>query len=336
MQKKAKYFKVLPEKKIKCTLCPHECILLDGQTGICRARKNIDGTLKTLVFSNPCAVNIDPVEKKPLYHFLPGSKTFSVGTAGCSLSCKNCQNYTISQANPQDVNNYYLEPQDIVTKAIENNCSSISYTYTEPMVFFEYMLETAKLAHKNNLKNIIVSSGFVNQTPLEELIPHIDAANIDLKSFDDEIYKKLSSARLQPILNTLLLLKKHKIHLEITSLIIPEYTDDLKMIEKMSNWLHENQFDETALHFSKFFPTYKLSESKITPNKTIEKAIAIAENTGIKYVYAGNMKSKKENTYCPNCDSILIEREGFFAEVKNFNEGKCNICGKKIAGIWAK
>lgn len=336
MQKKAKYFKVLPEKKIKCTLCPHECILLNGQTGICKTRQNIDGILKTLVFSNPCAVNIDPIEKKPLFHFLAGSKTFSIGTAGCNLSCKNCQNYTISQAKPQDVNSYYLEPQNVITKAIENNCNSISYTYTEPTVFYEYMLETAKLAYKNNLKNIIVSSGFVNQAPLEELIPYIDAANIDLKSFNDKIYRKLSSARLQPVLNTLLLLQKHKIHLEITNLIIPDYTDDLLMIKKMCNWLSENKFNETALHFSKFFPTYKLSASKSTPNELVEKAITIAENAGIKYVYAGNMKSKKENTYCPECKSILIKREGFFTEIKNFSKGKCTVCGKNISGIWAK
>ncbi|MEA3451023.1 MAG: AmmeMemoRadiSam system radical SAM enzyme, partial [Bacteroidota bacterium] len=262
MKKEAKYFEILPEKKVKCTLCPHECILSDGQVGICRARKNINGSLITLVFSNPCAVGIDPIEKKPLYHFLPGSRTFSIGTAGCSLSCKNCQNYSISQASPEETNNYLLKPKDVVSKAIENGCESISYTYTEPMVFYEYMLDTAKLAHQKNLKNIIVSSGFVNQKPLEELIPHIDAANIDLKSFDEKKYKKISSASLQPILNTLLTLKKHNVHLEITNLLIPDYTDDLKIIEKMCNWLTKNKFEETALHFSKFFPTYKLSDSR--------------------------------------------------------------------------
>ena len=337
MEKEADYYYVLNGKKLKCTLCPHECILLDGQMGICKARKNIDGKLIALSYSNACAVNIDPIEKKPLFHFLPRSKTFSIASAGCSLSCKNCQNYTISQKGPEQTQNYFLSPKDIVAKALENNCESISFTYTEPLVFYEYTLETAKIAHQNNLKNVIVSSGYVNAKPLENLIPFIDAANIDLKSFDDKIYKKLSSAHLQPVLDSLKILRQSNVWLEITNLIIPEYTDDLEMIDEMCKWLIDNGFEDAPLHFSKFFPVYKLSEIEPTADQTIEKAIEIAYKNGLKYVYAGNVRANKyENTYCPKCGTILIERYGFDARLKNMTNGKCENCEEKIEGIWTK
>ncbi len=337
MEKEAAYYYTLNDKKVKCTLCPHECILFNGQVGICKARKNINGKLITLAYSNPCAINIDPIEKKPLFHFLPHSKTFSIATAGCSLSCKNCQNYSISQANPEETTNYHLSPEDVVARALENKCQSISFTYTEPLVFYEYTLDTAKIAHKNNLKNVIVSSGYINPEPLKKLIPFIDAANIDLKSFDDKIYRKLSSAHLQPVLDTLMTLKENKVWLEITNLIIPGYTDNLYMIDEMCKWLVNNGFEETPLHFSKFFPVYKLSDIEPTPDKIVEKAIDIAYKNGLKYVYAGNIRGNKyENTYCPQCGEILIDRYGFSAKEKNIQNGKCKICKEKINGIWSK
>lgn len=335
MEIQAKYFEILSDKKVKCTLCPHECILRIGQTGICHVRKNIDGNLISLAYSNPCAVNIDPIEKKPLYHFLPGTKTFSIATAGCNLSCKNCQNFSISQVGPTETSNYYLQPHEVVKNALENNCQTISYTYTEPLVFFEYTLDTAKIAHKNNLKNILVSAGYINPEPLKEIIPFIDAANIDLKSFDENIYKKISSAKLKPVLETLLNLKKNNVWLEITNLIIPGHTDNFEMIERMTKWLFENGFEKTPIHFSKFYPVYKLSNERSTPDSSIEKAIEIAEKNGLKFIYSGNIRGhKNENTFCTACHSILIERDGFKSKIINLKEGKCKICEEKIDGIW--
>jgi pyruvate formate lyase activating enzyme len=335
MLKEAKYYSKLEQKKIKCTLCPHECILNIGQTGICRTRKNIDGKLYTLAFSNPVAINIDPIEKKPLYHFLPTSRTFSIATAGCNLRCKNCQNATISQVSPEQTNNYNLEPKQIIDSALKNNCKSIAYTYTDPVVFYEYALETAKLAKKNGLKNIIVSAGYINQKPLEELCQFIDAANIDLKSFDDNLYKKLNSARLQPVLETLKTLRKKNIWLEITNLLIPGFNDNEQMIDKMTKWLAKNGFDETPLHFSKFYPTYKLSNIAPTPLETIEKAIQIARQNGLKYIYGGNIWGhNSENTYCPNCNNIIISRNSYNTKIKAIENGKCTFCGKKINGVW--
>lgn len=331
----AKYYNTFENNKIKCTLCPHECILHSGQVGICKTRKNIDGKLYTLAYSNPCAVNIDPIEKKPLQHFHPSSKTLSIATAGCSLSCMNCQNASISQVGPDKVKNYNLKPEQIVDLALKNNCKSISYTYTEPFVFFEYMLDTAKLAKDAGLKNIIVSSGFVNTAPLKELIPYLDAANIDLKSFNNEKYKQMSKATLNPVLNTLSELKNANIWLEITNLLIPEFNDDKVMISEMCNWLISNKFENTPLHFSKFYPTYKLTNTPATSTKTIEKAIKIAKGLGINYVYSGNIPGNKyEHTFCPKCGMKIIERVGYNVLKNKIKIDKCPQCGHKTHGVW--
>ncbi|MBN2662966.1 MAG: AmmeMemoRadiSam system radical SAM enzyme [Bacteroidales bacterium] len=332
----AKYYQVLENKKIRCTLCPHECILFCDKIGICKTRKNIDGKLFSLAYANPSAVSIDPVEKKPLLHFSPSTQTFSLATAGCSLFCKNCQNSNISQVSPLQTKNYNLLPEQIVDLALKNNCQSISYTYTEPFVFYEYMLETAALAKKQSLKNIIVSSGYVNKKPLLELIPFLDAANIDLKSFDNADYKKMSGASLQPVLDTLIELKKANVWLEITNLIIPSFNDDAEMISNMCNWLVDNGFEDIPLHFSKFFPTYKLLNYRPTSNDKIEEAITIAKAAGVKYVYSGNIYGhKNENTYCSGCGYLIIEREGFSVLNNYISKGKCSNCNHKIPGVWS-
>lgn len=331
----AKYYEVLKDNKIKCTLCPHECILFCDKIGICKTRKNIDGKLFSLAYANPCAVSIDPIEKKPLLHFLPSSKTFSIATAGCSLSCKNCQNSTISQVSPLQTKNYNLLPEQIIDLALKNNCKSVSYTYTEPFVFYEYMLDTAKLAKQHDLKNIIVSSGYVNKHPLLELVPFLDAANIDLKSFENQTYKQMSGATLQPVLNTLLELKKADVWLEITNLIIPNFNDEAKMIVEMCKWLVDNGFENTPLHFSKFYPTYKLLNTEPTSNEKIEEAIEIAQNIGLKYVYSGNIyRHKNESTYCSSCGIKLIDRNGFNVIKNNLIGDKCPNCGDTIHGVW--
>ncbi len=332
-KKKTKYYEKLENKKVICKLCPHECELSDGQTGLCNARQNENGELVSLSYGKIVAIHIDPIEKKPLYHFKPGSQTFSIGTAGCNLHCKNCQNSGISQKSPNELEFTEASPEQIVNSAIENGCNSISYTYTEPTIFYEFMLETAKLAHEKGLKNIIVSNGYINEEPLLELIPYIDAANIDLKCFNDSIYRKITTAHLQPVLNTLKTLKDNGIWLEITNLVIPGYTDDLKIIKEMCEWLVDNGFEDVPLHFSRFHPSYKMHDVPSTSIETLDKAYEIAKSKGINYVYLGNLRTEKTNTYCPYCGAIIIERSGFETDAKNFT-GVCPKCGKEINGIW--
>ncbi|MCX7953620.1 MAG: AmmeMemoRadiSam system radical SAM enzyme [Bacteroidales bacterium] len=331
--KEAKHWEKVREGVVKCKLCPHECILKNGDIGICKARKNINGTLYALTYNKPVSINIDPIEKKPLYHFFPTTNIFSIGTAGCNFSCLNCQNWQISQFSPLEIKSYNYTPEEIVDLAIKNNCPSIAFTYNEPIIFYEYMYDIAVLAKKKGLKTVIVSNGYINEKPLLELIPYIDAANIDLKNFSDSIYRSLNGGTLHPVLNTLKLLKKHNVWLEITNLIVPTYTDDLKMIEEMAKWLVNNGFSTTPLHFSRFFPAYKLTSLYPTPLETIKKAVEIAKKAGIRYVYEGNIL-QKENTVCPKCGFTLIERYGYNVKITGLKDGKCAKCGMIIEGVW--
>ncbi|HOZ30544.1 MAG TPA: AmmeMemoRadiSam system radical SAM enzyme [Bacteroidales bacterium] len=332
-KKKTKYYEKLDNNKVQCTLCPHTCILGEDQKGLCNSRKNINGELVSLTYGKPVSINIDPVEKKPLYHFLPGSTTLSFGTAGCNLHCKNCQNSSISQADPEKIDYIAATSEQIVNTALANECKSISYTYTEPTIFYEFMLETAKLAHEKGLKNIMVSNGYINQEPLLELIPYIDAANIDLKCFNDSIYKNITTANLQPVLNTLLTLKENGVWLEITNLVIPDYTDDMEMISEMCDWLVANGLEDVPIHFSRFHPSYKMQNVQPTPTETLQKAYSIAKEKGMKYVYLGNIQIDKTNTICPNCGETILTRSGFSTATNNFN-GVCPKCGKEINGVW--
>lgn len=330
---KAKYYEKLEGGRVLCKLCPHECKLSEGKLGFCKARKNVNGELISLSYGNLVAIHIDPIEKKPLYHFMPGSTSFSIGTAGCNLSCKNCQNSEISQSSPLQLERIKATPEQIVEAAKKNNSASISYTYTEPTIFYEFVLETAKLAKKNGIKNIIISNGFINPEPLKELIPYLDAANIDLKAFDDSIYREITSARLEPILNNLKILRDSGVWLEITNLIIPGHTDDMQMISEMCEWLVENGFAETPLHFSRFFPANKMMHVPPTSVETVEKAAKIAKSKGIKYVYLGNVHQEEGNTICPKCGKTLIKRKTYRTEIDGFS-GKCGSCGEVINGVW--
>lgn len=330
---KAKYYEKLDKDKVVCTLCPHACVLESGDMGLCNARKNENGELISLTYGKLIAVHIDPIEKKPLYHFKPNSQTFSIGSAGCNLHCQNCQNSSISQKSIFEHKYKEASPEQIVNWAIQNKCNSISYTYTEPTVFYEMVLETAKIAHQKGLQNIIVSNGFINQEPLLELIPFIDAANIDLKCFHDSIYHEITTARLQPVLQTLQTLKEKGVWLEITNLVIPGFTDDFKMIEQMCDWFVSSGFEDVPLHFSRFYPSYKMSDVLPTSKETLEKAYKIAKDKGLKYVYLGNIQTDKTNTYCPYCHAKIIERNGYQASAKSF-KGKCPKCGKKINGVF--
>lgn len=332
--REAAYYVSTP-RGVKCLLCPNECILKENETGLCRSRTNINGKLYTKVYGNPCAMHIDPVEKKPLFHFLPSSKAFSIATAGCNLACLNCQNWEISQSGPENTRNYDLMPVKVVETCEKYNCKSIAYTYSEPITFYEYVYDTAKIAKARNIKNIFVSAGYINEKPLRDLCKYIDAANIDLKSFKNSIYENLNGATLQPVLNCLKILKQEKVWLEITNLVIPSWTDDMDMIKEMCDWLYKNGFKDYPLHFSRFQPMYKLTNLPPTPLSTLEKARDIAINAGMRYVYIGNVPGASyENTYCPKCKKLIVERRGFRILKNNIKNGKCKFCGEKIPGVW--
>lgn len=332
--KEAKYWKNV-NGSVRCYLCPHQCLLKDGEWGICRNRKAAEGKLFSMVYGEPCAVNTDPVEKKPLYNFLPGSRTLSIGTAGCNLSCKNCQNHEISQAGSYQTSNYNLMPEHVVKLALEHSCDAIAYTYTEPATFAEYVYDTSVIAARHGLKNIMVSSGFINRQPLKDLCKVIDAANIDLKSFDDRVYRELNAGRLNTVLNTLNTMNEMGVWLEITFLIVPGWSDDLDKIRAMVKWMVQNDMKDVPLHFSRFFPTYQLTDLLPTQTEVMEKAWEIAREEGIKQVYLGNIPgSGKEHTFCPSCGRMVIQRNGFAVEEVLLKNGKCLHCGHLVPGVW--
>jgi len=328
--KKALYWKILKEKIVRCELCPKFCVLKDGEFGNCNARKNISGKLFSVVYGKPCSIAIDPIEKKPLFHFLPGTSIFSIGTSGCNLHCEFCQNWTISQQQLENVATIDLLPKTVVERAIKAKCPSIGYTYNEPTIFYEYAYDCMKLARKQRLRNVIVSNGFINKQPLLEWCKYLDAANIDLKG-DEEFYKKITFARLEPVLESLKILKEKRIWLEITNLLIPTLNDKETWLRKMCKWIVDNLDNETPVHFSRFFPNYKVAV-KETPIELLKKAEKIAKESGLKYVYVGNIR-EEENTYCSKCGNLLIERTGFDVLQNNIQNGKCE-CGERIAGVW--
>jgi pyruvate formate lyase activating enzyme len=320
---------------IMCRICPNECVLKEGELSKCNNRKVHDSKLYTLAYGNPCSVNVDPVEKKPLYHFLPGSKAFSIATAGCNLVCLNCQNWTISQTSPDKTRNIDLMPQNVVEECLKNSCSSIAYTYSEPITFYEYVFETATLARKSGIKNIFKSNGYINPEPLKKMCGVIDAANIDLKAFSEGTYLKLTGGKLQPVLDSLRVFRDMGVWLEITNLIIPDWTDNLDDIRAMCKWLSNNGFKETPLHFSRFYPLHKLEQLPPTPVEILNAAHKIATEEGLRYVYTGNAPGNEiSNTICPSCNSTLVVRQGYRIPSNVIAGGKCNKCGAKIEGVW--
>lgn len=330
-KKEALFYTTLEDNNVKCNLCPHNCMISEGNIGNCRVRKNDGGNLYSLVYGKPCSINIDPVEKKPLYHFLPGKNIFSIGTVGCNLHCKNCQNSDISQESDPDLFSKSLSPKEVVDYAKKNSIPMIAYTYNEPTVFFEYMLDIAKLAKNAGIKNVMVSNGFINEEPLYELCKYMDAANIDIKCFSNEFYKKICFGSFDPVLKATKQMHLAGVWVELTNLIIPTLSDDMEKIEQMCRWIKENLSTDVPLHFSRFFPQYQLENISQTSTVTLENARDIA----IKYlnhVYIGNT-TKESNTYCLKCKKLLIARKGYHAEFNDFVEGKC-VCGMKISGVW--
>lgn len=324
------------EQILQCQLCPKACRIARGQSGDCRVRVNRDGKLLSVVYGHPVSVYVDPVEKKPLYHFKPGTRILSIATVGCNLHCKNCQNWEISQAFPWDTQNYYLPPKHLIPLAQRNECPSIAYTYTEPLVYYEYTLDSSILAHQSSLRNVLVTAGFANPQPLRRLYPHIDAANIDLKAMSNEFYRRICKAELKPVLTAIELAKETGVWVEITNLVIPTLNDDPKMIAKLARWIVRYLGPDTPLHLSAFTPRYKLTNLPPTPKKTLVQAREIAREQGVRYVYIGNViGTSGSNTYCPTDDSLLIEREGYHIISNSLDtKGRCPTCQQTIAGIW--
>ena len=288
------------------------------------------------MYGNPCAVHLDPIEKKPLFHVLPGTLSYSIATAGCNLHCKFCQNWEISQTRPEKTINYNLPPDQVVAGAKGGDCPSIAYTYVEPLIFYEYMLDSARLAKKAGILNVCHSAGYVNFQPLEKLTEVLDAACIDLKSFDPQFYREMVGGELSPVLRTLKTLRQKKVHVEIVNLLIPKFNDQPEQLAKMCAWIKDELGPLTPLHFSRFYPLYKMKNHYPTPVSTLEKAREIALKTGLKYVYLGNIPAHPaESTYCPKCGAVVIKRTGYTVLGINIREGKCVSCGRQIAGVWS-
>ena len=336
-----KYYESLKDKRIQCRLCPNDCIIVDGKAGLCHTRINIEGKLYSTVYGYPCSLHIDPIEKKPLYHYYPGQKILSFGTYGCNLFCLGCQNYGITRVDASkkteitEIDNLeYYSPEDIINVALKNNIKLIAYTYNEPTIFFEYMIDIAKLARKKDIKNVIVSNGYINPEPLKELCKYIDAANIDLKGITEEFYHEYSKTKLKPILETIKTLHKNGIWLELTNLVIHELNDNPKDIKELCDWIKNNVGTLTPLHFSRFYPYYHASDIPPTNPQKLEEAKKIALKTGIKYVYVGNL-GFLDNTECSKCGAVLIERDYHDSHIKGLiKKNKCANCGTVLEGIF--
>jgi pyruvate formate lyase activating enzyme len=311
-------------------------MLDEGARGNCRVRVNRGGRLVSLVYGKPVAIHIDPVEKKPMFHFLPGTRTFSLATAGCNLHCLNCQNWQISQLNPEDADAEDWPVEKVIAAAKQHGCRSISSTYTEPIIFYEYAVDIATAARRESMKNIWVTAGYIEQEPLTEACKVLDGANVDIKAFSDAFYKRICGAHLQPVLDAIETMHRLGVWVEITNLVIPGENDDMGMIRDMCKWIIEKCGDTTPLHFSRFHPMYKMAERLPTPAATLFKAAETATAAGIRHVYVGNLDAGDyEHTWCPSCHKKVIERQGFeIVSNKVDVTGRCGFCGAAISGVW--
>ena len=332
---KALFYEQLDDGRLLCTLCPRNCKLKSGQHGFCYVRQNIDGTMNNLAYGRPYAVNVDPVEKKPLYHFLPGTKILSIGTSGCNMACKYCQNWDISEAQFDQKRALDLPPARIIQMAVHYESKSIAYTYNEPTIFAEYAMDTARMGKETNLKNVMVTNGYIAPSAIESVYKDIDAANVDLKAFDDKFYQKLTLSHLEPVLECLRYLKKLNVWIEITNLVIPTYNDDQKTIARMCEWILKELDEFVPVHFTAFHPDYKLKNISPTTPGTLFRIRKQAMDIGLKYVYVGNiMDDDASNTYCHKCRSVLIKRSWYSTEIRNLQNGHCSKCQTRIPGIF--
>ncbi|OQY08185.1 MAG: AmmeMemoRadiSam system radical SAM enzyme [Desulfobacteraceae bacterium 4572_123] len=330
-------YKPLQNKAVQCNLCHHRCVITDGKRGICNVRENRSGTLETMVYGKVIAGHIDPVEKKPIYHMMPGSRSYSIATVGCNFKCRFCQNADIAQM-PADRSGLVMgekfSPRNIVSRAVESHCRSIAYTYTEPTIFFEYALEIAGLAHAKGLRNIFVTNGYMTPEAIEMATGLIDAANVDLKAFSDKFYKKYCSARLAPVLETLKHMRSAGIWIEVTTLLIPGLNDDKHEIASLAEFIADSLGRETPWHISRFHPAYRLLDAPLTPVKSLTTAFEIGKDAGLKYVYIGNVATKHgADTFCSNCGTTVIDRKGYTARCNMTRDERCPVCNEKIQGV---
>jgi pyruvate formate lyase activating enzyme len=336
--KEALFYQKLEGQKVKCELCPHNCLIVEGRRGVCGVRENQEGKLLSLVYGKIIAAHVDPIEKKPLFHFLPGSRAYSIATVGCNFRCLFCQNYDISQMPKEErmeILGEEISPEEVVASAIENQCQSISYTYTEPTIFFEFAYDCAKRAVERGLKNNFITNGYINPEPLKMISPYLHGANVDLKSFREEFYRKICGARLAPVLKSLKLMVELKIWLEVTTLLIPELNDSNEEITEIADFIKNELGEQVPWHVSAFYPTYKMTDRPRTPAETLIRAREIGLKAGLKYVFVGNIPiTGSEDTYCRECQKLLIQRSGFQVRQNNIKKHHCPYCGAEIKGVW--
>jgi pyruvate formate lyase activating enzyme len=334
MIKEAMLFRPLGEGKVSCFLCSHRCQIADSKFGICGVRQNKKGKLYTHVYGEVIAAHVDPIEKKPLYHFLPGTTSFSIATIGCNFRCPFCQNWSISQVSKrkdEGPSGHKLLPQDVVAAAANTGCRSISYTYTEPTIFYEYAYDTARLAAKRGLANVFVTNGFMTAEALEAFHPYLDACNVDLKSFRDEFYKKICQGRLQPVLDSIRLMKKMDIWVEVTTLVVPGQNDSIEELRDIARFIAETGLD-IPWHISRFHPDYQFTDTIATPIEVLHKARSIGKEAGLRYVYIGNVYGESDETRCPSCGKTLIRRDGFHVSDNKLKDSACPFCGNTVSG----
>jgi len=334
MKKEARFWKALSDSKIQCSLCSHYCKIDNEKVGICGVRKNENGRLFSLIYGSCSSIAVDPIEKKPLYHFYPGTKALSLGTVGCNFKCKHCQNFGISTAGPDFSYMKEITPEMTVDLARQYSCQGIAYTYNEPTIWHEFNFDSAKLAKKNDLYTTYVTNGYISEEPLLELSSVLDAMNIDVKAFTNDFYKKVCKARLKPVLDTCVLAKELGIHIELTYLVIPSYNDSFGEVEEFCKWVVEKLGKDIPIHFSRFHPNHNLTNVPRTPMETMLKVYEIGKKVGILYCYLGNVPAGDyENTICPKCGNICVERNGFFVKNSGLKGNKCSKCGFSLSLI---
>jgi pyruvate formate lyase activating enzyme len=320
---------------VLCQLCARSCRIADGDRGLCRARMNVGGELRSLVYGRPVAMHVDPIEKKPFYHFLPGASAFSLATSGCPLRCKFCQNWEISQSRPEDQPAPFTSPESLVGAATSRGAPVIAFTYNEPTVFTEYLTDVARAARPRRVRCVLVSCGFMNQAPLAEMCDVLDAIKIDLKGYDESFYEKVCGASLKPVLRSIRQIAAHGVHLELVNLVVPTLNDSPSMLAELSKWVAGEVGPDVPLHFTRFHPDYQFPHLPPTPVSTLERARDIARREGIRYAYVGNVPDHPGNdTYCPQCGRAVVERHGFFVTAQNLAKGRCRFCGAAVAGVW--
>ena len=331
----AQFYEKLPYKKTRCKLCPRECVIDDRERGYCGVRENRGGTYYTLVHSRVCAAHIDPMEKKPLFHFHPGTLAFSIATAGCNVNCKMCQNWEISQSRPEQVRDTYMPPKDLATLAQENKCPSIAYTYSEPVVFYEYVRDAADAAHAVGIKSVVITGGFIQQEPLKKLCASVDAIKVDLKSYSEKFYKEVVNGELKPVLDSLVTIRRLGMWCEIVYLVVPTLNDTDTEFRGLSQWVKTNLGPDVPVHFTRFYPQYLLKNLPPTPIETLDRAKAIGDAEGLHYVYVGNVPGHPaESTYCPKCRRVVIARTGLTIDAMHLRKGRCEYCQTPIPGVW--